>query len=111
MVVTVKKNEICNSKKKSREGIIKSAPRISVITFAAQRQAVYAEVLIHLQGIPHNTEHLMHDMRDSWRNQGYGALHYQQELYENAAHEHQRVAYEEVKELQLLFLRVVQQRK
>ena len=38
----------------------------------------------------------MHDMRDCWRNQGYSALHYQQEQLENAAKEHQRVAYEEV---------------
>ena len=38
----------------------------------------------------------MHDMRDDWRNQGYGALHCQQEQLENADQEHQRIAYEEV---------------
>ena len=38
----------------------------------------------------------MHDMMDFWRNQGYSALHYQQERFEKYAHEHQQAAYEEV---------------
>ena len=38
----------------------------------------------------------MHDMRDSWRNQGYSALNYQQGHFEHAAQEHQRVGYEQV---------------
>ena len=52
------------------------------------------------QGIPYNTQHLMHDMRDLWRNQGYSALQYPQEPFENTAQEYQR----------LLWLQVVQQR-
>ena len=38
----------------------------------------------------------MHDMRGYWRNQGYSALHNQQDQFENAAQEHQRVTNEEV---------------
>ena len=62
------------------------------------------------QGIAFNTQHLMHHMRDHWRSQGYNALHYQQEQFESAAQEHERVAHEEVK-LQLFLLQLVQQRK
>ena len=47
------------------------------------------------QGIPHDTQHLMHDFGDS-RNQCYSALHYKREQFEHAAQKHQRVAYEEV---------------
>ena len=38
----------------------------------------------------------MQDMRDLWKNQGHSAWHFQQEQFENAAQEHQRVACEEV---------------
>ena len=41
-------------------------------------------------------QHVMRDMRDYWRSQGYSALHQQQEQFENAAQEHQQEAYEEV---------------
>ena len=33
---------------------------------------------------------------DYWRNQGYNALHYEQEPFENAVQERQRAAYEQV---------------
>ena len=63
---------------------------------AAQRQTVYREVPILPQGILHNTQHLVHDMRDYWKKPVYSALHYQQEPFDNAAQEHQRVAYNKV---------------
>ena len=63
---------------------------------AAQRHRVYAEVPVQRKGLPHDTQHLMHDVRDHWRSQSYNALQYQQEQVANAAYEHQRVAYEQV---------------
>ena len=48
---------------------------------AAQRQGVHGEVPILPQGVPCRTQHLMHDTRDSWENQGHSALHYQQEQF------------------------------
>ena len=43
-----------------------------------------------------NTQHLVHQARDNWRSRSYTAFHYQQEPFENAVQEHQRVAYERV---------------
>ena len=48
------------------------------------------------QWISYSTQHLMHDTKGHRRNQGYSALHYQQKQFENAAQEHQGVAFEEV---------------
>ena len=56
----------------------------------------FGEVPLLPHDIPRNTQHLMHDVRDFWRNQCYSALHYQQKQFENAALEHQRAAKEEV---------------
>ena len=50
------------------------------------------------RGIPYITQHVMHDRRNHWRNQGFSALHYQQKPFENAAPYHLNgVAYEEVR--------------
>ena len=46
--------------------------------------------------LPDTTQQNVHDVWDCRRHQGYSALHYQQEPFETAAQEHQRVAYEEV---------------
>ena len=43
---------------------------LGAIYRAVQRQAVYGEVPVLPQGIPDNAQHLMHDMRDFWKNQG-----------------------------------------
>ena len=63
---------------------------------AAQRHRVYAEAAVLQKGLPHDNQHLMHDVRDHWRSQSFNALQYQQEQVANAAYEHQRVAYEQV---------------
>ena len=63
---------------------------------AAQMQAVNGEVSTLPHGSRQNTQHLMHDMREHWRNQGCSALHYQHGQCESAVLEHQRVAYEQV---------------
>ena len=63
---------------------------------AAQWPAVCGEVRILSRGISYNTQHLTHDTVDYWRNQGYSALHHHQEQFDNAAQEHQQVAYASV---------------
>ena len=67
---------------------------------AALRQVDDEEVPIRPQGIPYNTQHLMHDVRGYWRIQGYSALRYRQEQFENAARLKKY-------KLQLLVLRIV----
>ena len=63
---------------------------------AAEMQAVFGTVPVFPQGILYNTQHLMYDMKDSRRNQGYSALRHQQEQFERASQEHQREAQEDV---------------
>ena len=59
---------------------------------AAQRRGVHGEVSVPLQVFPNDLENFDHLTRDSWRNQSYDALQYQQEQFEYAVPEHQRAA-------------------
>ena len=48
------------------------------------------------QGYLYNTQNVVNRAMDYWKSQSYSALHYRQAQYENAAPDHQRVAYEQV---------------
>ena len=50
--------------------------------------------------VPDNTLlSVVHQVTDYWRSQSDSVLHYQQEQFENAVQERQRVAYEQVVEI------------
>ena len=63
---------------------------------STQRRREDGEVPALQQRHLYNTQNLLHQVRDYWRSQSYNALHYQQEKFENAVQEHQRVAYDQV---------------
>ena len=55
---------------------------------AAERHKENGECPVSQEGLSYNTQHMIHDVRDYWRNQSYSALNYQQEQFENAVPEH-----------------------
>ena len=61
---------------------------------AAQRHEVHGEFPVLPHGFPCSAQHMIHDVRDYWRNPSYNclAVRYQQERFEHAVQEHQRAA-------------------